>query len=75
VGRFANTPSNTVQLFRCGSYGHPGCGKILTEGQVECYGGCPRCGSLGVSPTYPKTFFRKILCYLLLLRTGELFGD
>jgi len=71
VGQFSNTPDDHVMLFRCGHARAAGCGKILTEGQLERSGECTRCGSLYFSPFYPKTKWQTIKCYALLIRTGE----
>lgn len=71
MGQFSNTPEDTVQFFRCGCWGRPGCGKILTEGQVEKHGKCPKCGSRGVSPFYPETKWQMFKCYVKLILRGE----
>lgn len=72
MGAYSGTPDNQVQLYRCGNFKFPGCGKILTEGQKLRYGGCPHCGSRGAVSFYPRKFSQKLKAYLLILKTGEL---
>ena len=72
MGSYSGTGDDQVQLYRCGNSRFPGCGKILTEGQKEQEGKCPKCGSVGSTSYYPKTKWQLFKAYLLLLKTGEL---
>jgi len=72
MGQFSGTRDDEVMMFRCGSQGRPGCGKILTEGQVYDYFGCPRCGNKGITEFSPQTKFGLFMCYVQLLLRGEL---
>lgn len=71
MGQFSSTPDDHVQIYRCGYGRFPGCGKILTEGQVARHGKCPRCGCAGFSSYYPPNKWRLFLVYLKLIWTGE----
>lgn len=71
MGAFSGTPDDYVQLYRCGNQKFPGCGKILTEGQLSRFGKCPTCGSIGASSYYPPNKWKMFLAYLKLIRLGE----
>ena len=72
MGQFSGTRDDEVAMYRCGSKDHPGCGKILTEGQVSDHSGCPRCGSPYISDYSPRGKIALLMCYLRLLVRGEL---
>ena len=71
MSQFSNTSDDHVMMFRCGHVRSSGCGKVLTEGQLERHGTCPKCGSRHFSPYYPQTKLQMYKCYVKLIATGE----